>query len=249
LLPNLCRSRGKGYGRMQGYGAATIWKQRADRWFLNWPRRLLTELWLLLTYGAGLSVWGNIQYRIYTIWWLAINFVGFLWVPYLVWFLSTNTGGWRFILYLKASLFATSVVSATLRIMCMPPKLRSGLHPLAPFCFPVLSLANMVMRAWAFVSTMYWFIPFIRAGNIRTVPNYDLGDESVKMIDHSTSNGVLDLSSSSTLVKRSLVSSPPGSDKYRDKEEQSNNNNNSYYYNSDWEEDDDDGSCWAPVYA
>jgi hypothetical protein len=253
--PGLCN----GSGRTQGYGAATIWKQRANRWFLNWPRRLLAELWLFVTYGPRLNLWGIITYRIYMIWWIALNFVGFLWVPYLVWFLITNTGGWRYILFLKASLFVTSIVGATLRIICMPAKLRNGLHPLAPFCFPVLSLANLAMRAWAFASAMYWFIPFVRSGNIRTVPNYDLGNESVKMLDNSNSSGVRDLS----FVKRSIVPSGgasvlPGTgwaDEHdrKDMEESSNSsiininpNSRHFYYNSDWEEELDDG---FPVYV
>jgi hypothetical protein len=97
------------------------------------------------------------------------------------------------VLFLKASLFVTSIVCATLRIIIMPAKLRNGLHPLAPFCFPILSLANLLMRAYAFFSSMYWFIPFVRAGNIRTVPNYDLGGESVKMLGKNTSSGVLEI--------------------------------------------------------
>ena len=61
-------------GRVQGYGASSLWKQRACRWFLSWPRQMPRELWLVFTYNAG-SFLGNIQYRIYFLWWMALNLV------------------------------------------------------------------------------------------------------------------------------------------------------------------------------
>jgi len=58
VLTKLCSS----FTREQGYGACTIWKQRADRWFVNAPRRVLWRILLLLTYDCG-SITSNILFR------------------------------------------------------------------------------------------------------------------------------------------------------------------------------------------
>jgi len=58
ILNKMCSS----YTREQGYGACTIWKQRAHRWFVNAPRRVLWRLLLLLTYDCG-SITSNIIFR------------------------------------------------------------------------------------------------------------------------------------------------------------------------------------------
>jgi hypothetical protein len=49
--------------REQGYGAANIWKQRAERWFVNAPRRFLIRLHLMLFYCHD-TFSGNIVFRI-----------------------------------------------------------------------------------------------------------------------------------------------------------------------------------------
>lgn len=48
--------------RTQGYGAANIWKQRSERWFVNAPRRFLIRLWVLFFYRHG-TIMGNIMFR------------------------------------------------------------------------------------------------------------------------------------------------------------------------------------------
>lgn len=47
----------------QGYGAVNLWKQRAYRWYRNYPRRMLAEIILMICYDAG-SLRGNIFYRL-----------------------------------------------------------------------------------------------------------------------------------------------------------------------------------------
>ncbi|KAL1503579.1 hypothetical protein AB1Y20_012057 [Prymnesium parvum] len=46
LLPTLRQ-------RVQGYGASSIWKQRAMRWFVNAPRRIIWRLLLVVYYDCG----------------------------------------------------------------------------------------------------------------------------------------------------------------------------------------------------
>lgn len=50
-------------GRVQGYGASSIWKQRAYRWFTNQPRRLQHRVMQFIFYDVGHTV-GNFIFRI-----------------------------------------------------------------------------------------------------------------------------------------------------------------------------------------
>ncbi|CAK9103839.1 unnamed protein product [Durusdinium trenchii] len=49
--------------REQGYGAANLWKQRAERWFVNAPRRCLIRLYLLFFYCHDTAM-GNLVFRL-----------------------------------------------------------------------------------------------------------------------------------------------------------------------------------------
>lgn len=53
-------------GREQGYGAASLWKQRAERWFVNAPRRTLQRIYLLFFYRHPTFL-GNLVFRILSI--------------------------------------------------------------------------------------------------------------------------------------------------------------------------------------
>jgi hypothetical protein len=54
------------FSRSQGYGAANVWKQRAERWFVNAPRRFLMRFYLLLFYKHD-TLRGNIWFRVASI--------------------------------------------------------------------------------------------------------------------------------------------------------------------------------------
>lgn len=49
--------------RLQGYGASSVWKQRAHRWYVNAPRRTAWRLLLLLLYDCG-EWWRNAGFRL-----------------------------------------------------------------------------------------------------------------------------------------------------------------------------------------
>lgn len=52
--------------REQGYGAANLWKQRAERWCVNAPRRFFLRLWLLVFYRHD-TLCGNLVFRLISI--------------------------------------------------------------------------------------------------------------------------------------------------------------------------------------
>jgi len=62
---------GGAFQREQGYGAANVWKQRAKRWFVNAPRRIIWRLYFFFFYSTG-SLIGDIIYRFE----LAIHLLG-----------------------------------------------------------------------------------------------------------------------------------------------------------------------------
>jgi len=159
FFPPLCTR-----GRVQGYGANSLWKQRALRWFLSWPRQLPGELYLFFTYRAG-SWYGNIQYRFDFLWWLFLNCVSVAWVPYLI-FVWLKYESWVLVGILKGMLTITGITVAFVRIAFFPKILRDGIHPLAPFCNPVLGVANSILRFFGFLYCIYWFIPFVRVGKL-----------------------------------------------------------------------------------
>jgi len=170
FFPPFCTS-----GRVQGYGASSLWKQRACRWFLSWPRQLPKELWLAFTYNAG-TWYGNIQYRVYFLWWLFLNLVSVGWVPYMfyVWLKHES---WILVVILKAMLTMTGISVAFIRIIFFPKRLRRGLHPITPFCSPILGLANSILRFFGFLQCIYWFIPFVRVGKLQVLGEQDHDEE------------------------------------------------------------------------
>lgn len=60
LIPSFC---GGAFQREQGYGAANVWKQRAKRWYVNAPRRILWRLYFFAFYSTGSFV-ADFLYRI-----------------------------------------------------------------------------------------------------------------------------------------------------------------------------------------
>jgi len=60
LIPMPC---GGAFAREQGYGAANVFKQRAKRWYVNAPRRIIWRVWMYMTYSTG-SLLGDFVYRI-----------------------------------------------------------------------------------------------------------------------------------------------------------------------------------------
>jgi len=159
---------GKG-GRVQGYGASSLWKQRACRWYLSWPRGFTSEIHLFFTYKAG-SFFGNIQYRLYVLWRIFLDFVGVIWIPFFFYILLID-GSWDLYFFLKGMLVSTSILSTICRILVFPWKLRKGIHPMAPFVTPVFTLGNDFLRFCSFFICMFWYIPFVRIGELKFYEN------------------------------------------------------------------------------
>jgi len=82
--------------RQQGYGAANIWKQRAERWFVNAPRRFFIRLYLLFCYRHDTCV-GNIVFRCLTLWHLLEIYVHLTLPLSLIAYFMSSLRSWVFI--------------------------------------------------------------------------------------------------------------------------------------------------------
>ena len=54
------------HDRLQGYGASSIWKQRALRWFVNAPRRMGWRVLLMAMYDCG-DLGRNVAFRLFSL--------------------------------------------------------------------------------------------------------------------------------------------------------------------------------------
>jgi hypothetical protein len=157
LFPPLC---GGDDGREQGFGASSLWKQRALRWYLSWPRRLPSELALALCYDAG-SWTGNVLYRLDLAWYLFLLLVSSWWPFYIV-YLAVHGGSWAEFGMLHAGLSATAMCTAELRYLAFPAKLKENVQPRTVLMKPLMNLVVCVLMASSFVISLLWYIPFKR---------------------------------------------------------------------------------------
>lgn len=146
--------------REQGFGASSLWKQRAMRWYLSWPRRIPAELALALFYDAG-SWAGNLAYRVDLAWYLLLVVVSSAW-PFYVVYLAIHRQPWTEFAVLHAGLSATAVGTALLRYLAFPAKLKEGVQPRTILMKPLMNLVVCGLMACSFVLSLLWYIPFRR---------------------------------------------------------------------------------------
>ena len=156
-------------GREQGFGASSLWKQRAMRWYLSWPRRLPSEIALALFYDTGSWV-GNVLYRVDLLWYLVLILISSLWPVYMV-KLHTTHKSWLLLGYLHAGLYATAVFTATCRYAVFPPSLKKGVDLRVLVLVPLFNLMTCIFMAASLVMSLLWYIPFKRIDYKKTYEN------------------------------------------------------------------------------
>lgn len=148
------------YTREQGFGASSLWKQRALRWYLSWPRRLPSELALGLFYDAG-NWTGNLFYRMDLLWYLFIILVSSFWPFYLI-EIGVQQKSWTLFGYLHLFLYGTSTATAFLRHAAFPPLLKQNVDRRVLLAVPLLNLTTCVLMACSFIISLLYYIPFRR---------------------------------------------------------------------------------------
>ncbi len=155
LFPPLC-----GGGREQGFGASSLWKQRALRWYVSWPRRLPAELALGLCYDVG-SWTGNVVYRIDLLWHLFIIFAACAWPLYVVHIAATHQS-FAMLGILHACLYVTSVLTAGIRYAAFSSRLKENVHLPTLLIVPFFNLTVCFLMACSFFIALFHYIPFRR---------------------------------------------------------------------------------------
>ena len=117
--------------------------------------------------------YGNMSYRIYFLWWMFLNVISVLWIPYLLYTAFVKEGWtWYIFIVVKGMTSGTAVFSALLKVLVFPKKLRSGVHPLSPLCTPIFGLVVLILRLFGFMYSICWYIPFVH-----------LHEENLQIID------------------------------------------------------------------
>lgn len=160
LLPPVCPGGGKNQGREQGYGAASLWKQRALRWYLSWVRRLPGEFALGLTYDTG-NWMGNVLYRVDLLWYFFVMFVSSAWPVYMV-HIGLQHKSWTMFGLLHTCLFGTTMLTSIVRYLGFPGTLKKDIHMTTFLLVPVMNVTVCVLMCASFFLSLVWYIPFYR---------------------------------------------------------------------------------------
>jgi len=73
-----------GIGRVQGYGASSLWKQRAHRWTVSALRITGKSLYSFFTYDCKMGILPNIAFRLYRFREYKILFVQVMYIPFCI---------------------------------------------------------------------------------------------------------------------------------------------------------------------
>jgi glycosyltransferase involved in cell wall biosynthesis len=157
-------------GREQGYGAASLWKQRCMRWYTSWMRRIAMEILMFLSFDAG-TILGNFTYRLEMVYYFYLIASMTLWPYFLIKIAFFGSGdGWIDWLWLHLFLAITAISVAYLRNFNMPKVLRMGMKSV--LTYPVLAAALTIMYAISFWVAVLWFIPYSRDYRKSQNPGY-----------------------------------------------------------------------------
>ena len=158
-----------GKERTAGYGAVSMWKQRAYRWYRNYPRRILFEMYIFLTYNCKPNpdatyyyfklLFKNIAYRVDYIygWFLifsAVNFPTTLFVcisnqKYLLWF------------YLHLGFYFSGLISNYfLNYIVLRNREDLKVDQIVLWVYPLFTTWVALARAFGFIGGVLYYIPF-----------------------------------------------------------------------------------------
>jgi len=148
-----------GGGREQGYGASNLWKQRAERWYVNAPRRLFIRLYLFLVYDAG-SFFGNVVFRCES-----VRHVGAIFLHFLFPFLLMKTvydGAWLFFLQMRVGFYILELAQAAFInyvLWSHRPDIQQRF--IIVVLYPIYSDYLRICRVWGGFKCIFYYIPFV----------------------------------------------------------------------------------------
>ena len=147
-------------GRVQGYGASSLFKQRALRWYLSWPRRIFNEFGLLFYFDTG-NWLGNIIYRFDFLWYLWIIMIACWWIGILI-EMSFSFSSFTNFCYIHFGFYFINALTSYIRIKTMSKKESANINWSVPFTFPIFLLVIMFLYSSSFLISIFYYIPFYR---------------------------------------------------------------------------------------
>lgn len=146
--------------RNQGYGSTSLFKQRAMRWYLSWPRRILQELGLCLFYNVG-TWYGNLLYRLDFVMYVFLLGVSVGWIYYLIYLIVFHQTLLPF-LYLHLGFFGVTILMCYFRYFSMRPDEREKTHHKTLLTFPIFLLTLLYLYCSSFLLSVFYYIPMVR---------------------------------------------------------------------------------------
>ncbi len=147
--------------RSQGYGASSLFKQRAMRWYLSWSRRMLNEVGLFLSYDTGSWI-GNILYRIDSIWYVYLLLVSIHWLNIVFkTFYMKNTIDLFLILH-GLLIFITVTLGYVRSYAIMNNIEKKDIRWFVPLTYPIFLIITLYLYCAGFIISIFYFIPFYR---------------------------------------------------------------------------------------
>lgn len=147
--------------RSQGYGASSLFKQRAMRWYLSWSRRMLNEVGLFLSYDTGSWI-GNILYRIDSIWYVYLLLVSIHWLNIVFkTFYIKNTIDLFLILH-GLLIFITVTLGYVRSYAIMNNIEKKDIRWFVPLTYPIFLIITLYLYCAGFIISIFYFIPFYR---------------------------------------------------------------------------------------
>jgi len=144
----------------QGYGASSLFKQRALRWYLSWPRRFMNELGLLFFYDTYSWI-GNLSYRADFLKYCLITFSSTFWFLYLIKLIVHRSNFVDFAL-LHCFFMIISQIMGYMRYFTMSSVLKEHVQWYVPLLYPLLLWCNSMFMGVSFLLSIFWYIPLYR---------------------------------------------------------------------------------------
>lgn len=147
-------------GREQGFGASSIFKQRARRWYLSWLRRIPNEIGLFCCYDVG-DWLGNVLYRLDNIWYIFLLFASVHWVNVMSQMIYDNN--FQTFLFIHSVFFVFTIILSYIRVFfIMNPVEKQNIQWFVPLTYPLFLLILLFLYASSFFISIFNYIPFYR---------------------------------------------------------------------------------------
>lgn len=171
--------------RVQGYGAATIWKQRAHRWTVSGCRVLPLSIYLFFAYRATKDVSAAVWFRLFKLREWKVIVMNLFTIPYLIYLF--------FVLGLEKTLLELAILKLAFLVIAFGrnyfinfccwshrPDVQVPLRVIA--LSPLIDMFLSYSAMWGRWKCLLYYIPLVpmRTGLIKKLPAYHAAIQSLE---------------------------------------------------------------------